>query len=66
MMIMNRREKNIHALSGIQTHGLSVQEIKAFASDRAATGIGAGRWKQTILYTSKTLPEKAIYEVLPL
>jgi hypothetical protein len=31
---------NVHALSGIQTHGLSVQVIKAYASDRAATGTG--------------------------
>jgi hypothetical protein len=29
---------NIHALSGIWTHGLSIQVIKAYASDRAATG----------------------------
>jgi hypothetical protein len=29
---------NIHALSGIQPHDLSVQAIKVFALDRAATG----------------------------
>jgi hypothetical protein len=29
---------NIHALSRIQTHGLSVQAIKAYASGGAATG----------------------------
>jgi hypothetical protein len=29
---------NIHALSGIQTHGLSVQAIKAYDSDHTATG----------------------------
>jgi hypothetical protein len=29
---------NIHALSGTQTHDIRVQEIKAFASDLAATG----------------------------
>jgi hypothetical protein len=29
---------NIHALSGIRTHGLNVQGIKAYASDRVATG----------------------------
>jgi hypothetical protein len=29
---------NIHALSGIRTHGLSVQVIKAYAKDNAATG----------------------------
>jgi hypothetical protein len=29
---------NIRALSGIRTHCLSVQAIKAYASDRAATG----------------------------
>jgi hypothetical protein len=31
---------NIHGLSGIQTHDLRVQGIKAFASDRATTGTG--------------------------
>jgi hypothetical protein len=31
---------NIHALSGIRTHGLSVQAINAYTSDRAATGTG--------------------------
>jgi hypothetical protein len=31
---------NIHALSGILTHGLSVQDIKKNVSDRAATGTG--------------------------
>jgi hypothetical protein len=31
---------NIHALSGIRTHSTSVQAIKAYASDRAATGTG--------------------------
>jgi hypothetical protein len=29
---------NIHALSGIRAHGLNVQAIKAYVSDRAATG----------------------------
>jgi N-acetylglucosamine-6-phosphate deacetylase len=29
---------NIHALSGIRTHDLSVKTIKAYASDLAATG----------------------------
>jgi hypothetical protein len=28
----------MHALSGIRSHGLSVQAIKAYASDHAATG----------------------------
>jgi hypothetical protein len=37
-MMMNTRGRNIHALNGIRTHGLSVQAIKAYASDRAATG----------------------------
>jgi hypothetical protein len=32
--------KRIHAFTGIQTHSLSVQAIKAYASDRAATGTG--------------------------
>jgi hypothetical protein len=31
---------NIHALSGVRTHGLCFQAIKAYASDRAATGTG--------------------------
>jgi hypothetical protein len=31
---------NTHALSGIQTHGLSVQEIRSYASDHAAIGTG--------------------------
>jgi hypothetical protein len=31
---------NIHALSGIWTHGLSVQVITAYTSDRTATGTG--------------------------
>jgi hypothetical protein len=31
---------NIHTLSGIQTHSLSVQAIKAYASDGMATGTG--------------------------
>jgi hypothetical protein len=31
---------NIHALSGIRTHDLSIQEIKDYASDRGATGAG--------------------------
>jgi hypothetical protein len=39
-MMMNRRGQNIHASRRIRTHGLSVQAIKAYASDRAATGIG--------------------------
>jgi hypothetical protein len=29
---------NIHSLSGIWTHGLSVQAIKDYISDHAATG----------------------------
>jgi len=29
---------NIHALSRIRTHGLSIQVIKAYASDHATTG----------------------------
>jgi hypothetical protein len=29
---------NIHALSGIWTHSLSIQTIKAYASERVATG----------------------------
>jgi hypothetical protein len=31
---------NIHALTGIRTHGLKVQAIKAFGSNRAATATG--------------------------
>jgi hypothetical protein len=33
-----KRETNIHALSGIWTHDFSVQAIKVWASERAATG----------------------------
>jgi hypothetical protein len=32
--------KNIHAVGGIQTHGLCVQTIKAYASERATTETG--------------------------
>jgi hypothetical protein len=39
----DQTKTNIHALSGIRTHGLSVQAIKAYSSDRAATGTG---WEQ--------------------
>jgi hypothetical protein len=35
-----KSRKNIHALSGVRIHSLSVQAIKAFASDRAVTGTG--------------------------
>jgi hypothetical protein len=31
---------NIHALSGIRTHDLIVQAIKAYTPDSAATGTG--------------------------
>jgi hypothetical protein len=31
---------NIYAFSGIQTHDLSIQAIKAYASDHVATGTG--------------------------
>jgi hypothetical protein len=31
---------NIHALSGIRAHGLSIKEIKAYASDHEAIGTG--------------------------
>jgi hypothetical protein len=47
---------NIHALNGIQTHGLSVQAIKAYASERVATGTGSTVLQSTILtplYTTK-------------
>jgi hypothetical protein len=33
-----KTKTNVHDLSGIRTHDLSVQAIKAFASDRAAAG----------------------------
>jgi hypothetical protein len=33
-------EKNIHFLSGIRTHDLSVYAVKAFASVLEATGTG--------------------------
>jgi hypothetical protein len=32
---------NIHALSGIQTHGIRVKAIESYASERAATGLAA-------------------------
>jgi hypothetical protein len=35
-----KAKTNIHALNGIQSHDLSFQAIKAYASDRAATGTG--------------------------
>jgi hypothetical protein len=31
---------NIHALSGIRSHGLSIQAMKTYASDSVATGTG--------------------------
>jgi hypothetical protein len=31
---------NFRAFSGIWTHGLSIQEVKAYISDRTATGTG--------------------------
>jgi hypothetical protein len=34
---------NIYALCGIRTHGLSVQAIMAYASDRVVAGTGSGR-----------------------
>jgi hypothetical protein len=34
---------DIYVLSGIQTHDLSVQAIKAYNTNRAATGIGHER-----------------------
>jgi hypothetical protein len=49
---------NIHALNGILAHSLSIQAIKAYVSDRVATGISGccgniwskeevtGRWKK--------------------
>jgi acetolactate synthase regulatory subunit len=38
VMVMNRREQEIRVLNGIQTHGFSVESIKA--SDRTASGNG--------------------------
>jgi cytochrome c553 len=35
-----KTKTNIHAVSGIRTHDLSDQAIKAYASDRAAAGSG--------------------------
>jgi hypothetical protein len=35
-----QKDTKIHALSGIRTHDLSVQAIKAFASDHAANRTG--------------------------
>jgi hypothetical protein len=36
---------NIHALSGIRTHGLSLLAVKIHASDSAATGTGISSMK---------------------
>jgi hypothetical protein len=38
--MMNKMRTNIHALSGIRTHILSVRAIKAYTSDRATTATG--------------------------
>jgi hypothetical protein len=38
--ITQKGEDNTYALSGIETHDLSMQAIKAFASDCAVTGNG--------------------------
>jgi len=43
-----KTKTNIHTLSGIQTHDLSVQAIKAYALDDAATGTGV--WYNRLLY----------------
>jgi hypothetical protein len=40
MMMVMKTMAYIHALSGIQAHGLRVQAIMAYASDRAATETG--------------------------
>lgn len=37
-------ETNNHAVSGIQSHDLSVQAVNACATDRAATGTGVCVW----------------------
>jgi hypothetical protein len=45
--VIDETTTNVHASSGIQTHDLSVQAIKAQASDRAAIGTGlrsGGQW----------------------
>jgi hypothetical protein len=33
-------KENVHVLSRIRTHGLSIQAIKSYASERTATGTG--------------------------
>jgi hypothetical protein len=35
---------SIHDLSGIRTHGISVQAIKAYTSDRAAAATGITKY----------------------
>jgi hypothetical protein len=48
----NKKEKtNIQAVSGILTHVLSVQALKAYASDHAATGTGASTTLNTKIQT---------------
>jgi hypothetical protein len=38
--VHRKTRRKIHALSGIRAHDVIVQAIKAFASDRKATGTG--------------------------
>jgi hypothetical protein len=49
---------NIHALSGIQTHSLSIQAIKAYASDRAAIGTGRAQYHFTEMSEIRTTEER--------
>jgi hypothetical protein len=63
-----QKRTNIRALSGIRTHGFSVQAIKAYASDREATGTGIWvglvtlrkRLKKCKLSVGKTTNEKTM------
>jgi hypothetical protein len=44
---------NTHATSGIPTHDLSVQAIKAFGSDRAATGTSIPHYAHQQIFTQR-------------
>jgi hypothetical protein len=56
---------NNHALSGIRIHDLSVQVIKDFASDRAATGTGAERLLKQNLILKVPIPSPLTSSTLP-
>jgi hypothetical protein len=51
----DQMKTNIHALSRIWTHGLSVQAIKTYDSDCAATRISKMQGVEVYLHTFLTL-----------